>query len=74
MDRFGHVHRWVDSTLTRPTHTAYVVRDALAKMQIVVMEWPPFHKFAVPSPVVNVFARDLHIKGTWVELVDKISN
>ncbi|KAJ5512190.1 hypothetical protein N7463_001742 [Penicillium fimorum] len=37
-----------------PTHTAYVVRDALAEMQIEVMEWPPHSPDL--NPIENLWA------------------
>lgn len=37
-----------------PTHTAHVVRDALAEMEIQVMEWPPYSPDL--NPIENLWA------------------
>ncbi|EKV05087.1 Transposable element tc3 transposase, putative [Penicillium digitatum PHI26] len=37
-----------------PTHTAYVVRDALREMNIEVMEWPPYSPDL--NPIENLWA------------------
>jgi transposase len=37
-----------------PTHTAYIVRDALAEIQIEVIEWPPHSPDL--NPIENLWA------------------